>query len=375
MPVKTHDCVESVLECNPGMSEDRAWAICQDEIDAESAEVATRDKINIEAEALDEFASTNEDWQAVDGGWINAAEQLGVFDGLEAQTGSGVPDNAVDISDPSEAPEGADIITGPQGGTYYVPPDEGDGTDDGGDSGTRGATTTDELVENFDGDSAPDGLDVTAAESISPLDDADIESGHDSEAMRVAEMPDGSHAFVRLGAESEEDIENTVAVGEAYNSLLDTSADLYHDEATDAVVTEEVEGQLGTDVDLGVTNEDSFYDAAGASLLTGNWDFTDDNIMIDDDGDVHVFDYDSGGEPMTGDESLTDEFANIVAITATNLGLGGGRFVSPEDVQADIRAAAEELADGVGEDFIDSLPEDSPMRENVRAIQDGDFEW
>lgn len=59
----------------------------------------------------------------------------------------------------------------------------------------------------------------------------------------------------------------------------------------------------------------------------------------------------------------------------SDFGLGGGRFVSPEDVQDDILSAAEELADGVGEDFIDSLPEDSSMRENIVAVQNGEFEW
>jgi len=375
MPENVHECVKSVLDDNPEMEDSRAWAICQTEIGAKSAEVATRDEIGIESEALDEFASKSRGWQSISGGWVNAEEQLAIFDGLKSQTASGVPDNAVSISAPSEAPEGAEIVTGPEGGTYYIPPGEGNEGDNDEDSGTHGATTTDELVENFDADTAPNGLDITAAESISSLDDLGIDGGHDAEAMRVAEMPDGSRAFVRLGAESEEDVENTVAVGEAYNSLLETSADFYHDESTNAIVSEEVGGRLGTEVDLGVVDEDSFYKAAGASLLTGNWDFTDDNLMIGEDGDVYVFDYDSGGEPMTGEESVAAEFADIVAITATNFGLGGDRFVSPEDVQADIQSAAEELADGAGEDFIDSLPEESPMRENIRAIQDGEFEW
>ena len=38
-----------------------------------------------------------------------------------------VPDNAVSISDPSEAPEGARTVTGPGGGDYYIPPGESSG--------------------------------------------------------------------------------------------------------------------------------------------------------------------------------------------------------------------------------------------------------
>lgn len=38
-----------------------------------------------------------------------------------AQKVATVPDNAVNIQDPGEAPEGAQVVTGPRGGTYYVP--------------------------------------------------------------------------------------------------------------------------------------------------------------------------------------------------------------------------------------------------------------
>ena len=44
----------------------------------------------------------------------------------DVRTLSSVPDNAVSISDRSEAPEGAQIITGPGGGLYYVPGSDGD---------------------------------------------------------------------------------------------------------------------------------------------------------------------------------------------------------------------------------------------------------
>ena len=75
---------------------------------------------------------------------LNAIDQLRLAgDNLEAENieGSGdtgnrhladgrtlqqVPDNAVSISDRSEAPEGAQIITGPGGGLYYVPGGDGD---------------------------------------------------------------------------------------------------------------------------------------------------------------------------------------------------------------------------------------------------------
>ena len=45
----------------------------------------------------------------------------------DVRTLSSVPDNAVSISDRSEAPEGATIIEGDRGGLYYIPAGEGDG--------------------------------------------------------------------------------------------------------------------------------------------------------------------------------------------------------------------------------------------------------
>jgi len=47
----------------------------------------------------------------------------------------------------------------------------------------------------------------------------------------------------------------------------------------------------------------------------------------------------------------------------------------PEDIQEDIQSAAEEMADDIDESVIDSLPEDSNMRDNIQSIQNGEFEW
>jgi len=47
----------------------------------------------------------------------------------EARSLQSVPDNAVSISDRSEAPDDASVIEGPSGGLYYVPGDDGGGND------------------------------------------------------------------------------------------------------------------------------------------------------------------------------------------------------------------------------------------------------
>jgi hypothetical protein len=83
MPEKVHDCVESVLEDNPEMTEARAWAICQSEFDEETGELSTRDELGVDAEALDQLAEESDEWGAVEGGWVNTDENLAVFEGLE----------------------------------------------------------------------------------------------------------------------------------------------------------------------------------------------------------------------------------------------------------------------------------------------------
>ena len=113
----------------------------------------------------------------------------------------------------------------------------------------------------------------------------------------------------------------------------------------------------------------------GASLLVGNWDIKGDNLMIDDDGSVQVFDYDSGNAPMTGEESDASEFATIAHNVATILGVINDPFSEPADIQDDIQSAAEEMADNIDESVMDELPEDSNMRDNIQSIQDGEFEW
>jgi len=316
---------------------------------------------------------TVEDLEQATGGSVDVVETVGsgatgasMGDGrvVHQSTPEGVPDDAFSIGDESEC-DGT-VHEGPQGGLYCSPDD---GTND------TGASTTDELMDRFDGDNAPDNLDITQAETVNSMGDVGVSGGHDADAMRIAEMPDGSRAFVRLGAESEEDIQNTALVGSVYNELLDGSAESHYDEATDSVVTEEVSGTLAYEADVGEVDEESFYDAMGASLLVGNWDVKGDNLMIDDDGSVQVFDYDSGNAPMTGEESDASEFATIAHNVATILGVINDPFSESEDIQDDIQSAAKEIADNIDESVMDELPEDSNMRDNIQSIQDGEFEW
>jgi hypothetical protein len=69
-------------------------------------------------------------------------------DGADGRKLAEVPDNAVSISDRSEAPEDAQVITGPGGGLYYVPSGGEDGDDSVvSDGGLDDTAELDELAE------------------------------------------------------------------------------------------------------------------------------------------------------------------------------------------------------------------------------------
>jgi hypothetical protein len=73
-----------------------------------------------------------------------------------------VPDNAVSITDPSEAPADANVIEGPQGGLYYVPADGGDADD---------ANDSDDLKERANDDGTIDAENLQEGDVVQRGDD------------------------------------------------------------------------------------------------------------------------------------------------------------------------------------------------------------
>jgi hypothetical protein len=91
-----------------------------------------------------------------------------------------VPDNAVRIEDPSEAPEGASIVRGDRGGTYYIPEGEGNGETD----------ETDDVTAD------PDDISEFEQTAVTEGDEVIIE-GPDGEEHQVTVQVVGSdNAFV-----------------------------------------------------------------------------------------------------------------------------------------------------------------------------------
>lgn len=210
----------------------------------------------------------------------------------------------VQVGGPAEPDTGADEEPADE-------PEEGDA--DGGDEGEdedAGDTETpedrwDAITQDFGADQdVPESVDVSQAESVSSLEDLGIEGGQDEAAMRVAEMPDGSRAFVRDGEAMKQDPEAAAAAGNFLDALGANVAQQHYDPETDALAVEEVDGQLMSEVEPGEVDEDSFYDAVAASMLAGNADLHDANLMVGDDGEVTLFDLDRAGGRLfpSGDE-------------------------------------------------------------------------
>jgi len=122
-----------------------------------------------------------------------------------------VPDNAVSISDPSEAPEGARTVTGPGGGNYYIPPGED------GDGATRPDGIRDEEeIERLDG-FIPESVGARDGERVSGLASKLAESGATTE--EVLQKFDDS---VDDWGENEAEMKKRVAASAVGNQAVET---------------------------------------------------------------------------------------------------------------------------------------------------------
>jgi ssRNA-specific RNase YbeY (16S rRNA maturation enzyme) len=107
-----------------------------------------------------------------------------------------VPDNAVSISERSEAPDGASVITGPRGGLHYIPAGDDD-SDAGGDSKAR------QRVQDIAESGAPE--DEKKAELESVVSDTTGVESVNFDNFDEQQATDTSDALVALGDAGETD--------------------------------------------------------------------------------------------------------------------------------------------------------------------------
>lgn len=208
-----------------------------------------------------------------------------------------VPDNAVSISERSEAPENAEIVEGERGGLYYIP-SSGSGSDD---NSEKPPETRDE---------PPESLNLDSVDSSRTLSEAGAEEGMFADQMEVIQTSDGRTVFTQDLEETANEFGDRIAEEIETNSITSsiTTRELGAENVThyvddDNVLRKEgVDGQVVTrDYDGVDPDRGSFIDAIASAMITGNEDVHPGNLMIDQsDGTSKVIDYDRSGRGFRG---------------------------------------------------------------------------
>lgn len=224
----------------------------------------------------------------------------------EADERQEVPDDAVSIDDPSEAPEDARTVTGPRGGLYYVPGD-GDGGGDG-----DGVADLDASPE-FSSD-PPESVSIDDAVSETNLTEAGLPDGEKPD-INIVEQPDGSEVFVKeqgiMDFVREQGFEGTVndplastQMGSAVVRAAGGSTTAnWADPETDTIRSEGIENVEGTVLDTEV-DADALTDTVAAGMLAGNSDMHAAQFVVDDGGQPYLIDHDHSGREL--DEGVLD---------------------------------------------------------------------
>jgi len=107
-----------------------------------------------------------------------------------------VPDEAVSISDRSEAPEGAKVITGDKGGLYYIP--EGAS---GGKGETNDVTASPEEIEDFEQTAVEEGDEIIIEDSNGEKHQVDVKVVGSDDAL-VVEDSQGNREVIEPDGET-----------------------------------------------------------------------------------------------------------------------------------------------------------------------------
>lgn len=209
-----------------------------------------------------------------------------------------------------------------------------------------------EVRQSFDSETAPDGFDITQADHMGSLMDYGIIGGADVDNMQIAEMGD-EQMFLRQG----EDAGQQAEAADLYNELGVATPRVYHDENSETLVTEEVDGVTADEA--GEIDSQSFVDAMAASTLLGNFDVGSDNLMVDD-GEVILFDFDQVGQPP---EEFDTEAIHMWI-----------ESVGPDDVGVeDVQGRLEELAQDIDPEALEGEGVGATLGEYAQQVQSGEF--
>lgn len=276
-------------------------------------------------------------------GAAGAGGGAGFFGGRrEMQTPEGVPDDAVGISDRSEAPEDAQIVEGPGGGLYYVPGGDGGEGRDG------------EPLGDIRGGDPPDSVDLSDEVDSQSLEDAGITSGSNHADMRIAQLDDGSEVFVR---ENVDDFTaDRIAAGHAVYEQAGVPVPDQHIDDDGTLAKEAINGETLRQGGGENADRESVIDAYAASIITGDTDMHGGNMIVRDDGTVMPVDMAGSGAPVDDPADKEGKIMNYIDMMDM-------------DIEFDeIADRAEEMAQDIDPDDLPDTVATDNISDNVEAI-------
>ena len=196
-------------------------------------------------------------------------------------------------------------------------------------------------------------------------------------SMDVLEMEDGSEVF-RVTVDDEQSEEARDRTMTAYNFLEEigghvTEYDVGEDGSWFA--SREVDGEIlrsAPDEFRDNIDEDHLTEVMAEQLIVGNWDAHPENMAVDENGELQVFDFDGASSDMS-------EYENISAFRQT-LSYVDGMVDDDIDID-DVIEQAQEMVTQISLNMVDSVGEEAgtnpefleQINQNLRLIIEGEI--
>ena len=195
--------------------------------------------------------------------------------------------------------------------------------------------------------------------------------------MDVLEMEDGSEVF-RVDVDDEETKEARDRTMTAYNFLEEIGGHVTeYDVAEDGswFASREVNGEIlrtAPDDYRDKIEKDHVTEVMAEQLIVGNWDAHPENLAVDENGQLQVFDFDNASSDMS-------EYENISAFRQTLSYVSG--MVDDDIDMNEVTEKAEELVTQISLDMVDSVEGEKgsnsefleQINMNLGAIMEGEL--
>lgn len=229
-------------------------------------------------------------------------------------------------------------------------------------------------------------------EEFRDMSDIGANHGNSVAAMEVAVMPDGSkavHKDVSHHSVSADDIKRETAGYEAVKHL-DGNVPVHEADVSEGWAMSEVvpgvDAKDATPEMKEAVDEEDFIDMAAKQVIIGNSDLHQNNVRVDENGELYPFDLDRAAGDITGDwvgnlgqyEDTIDRVLGEIESAGSALGVQTGTIFREKVI-----ARAEEVANSLDEETVDQIYEDvesidmnfaGTIVDNIASLQNGDVE-